>query len=173
MKALELDYWWDMSKYPTPAWGIHIVDIYYNKTMFNIPKDTWKRELRLWACDCAERTLPIWEDHARMHAFEYVSLPKNVLNDAREHAHNRMTQAQVAHKYTALIKARCIVCNHFCPYSDVLDAVYSTIYLGHTAHYTACRAVDAVANENRQNEKKWQREALAKRIDNVAPWRIE
>lgn len=51
----------------------------------------WDRELLLWACDCAEAVLPIWEKWAVDNAPDHFAAPRQAIDVARRYAYGGAT----------------------------------------------------------------------------------
>lgn len=158
IRALDLDYTWDVSNYPTPAWYTSCSYVpHHDLPWYDIPKDVWNRELRLWACDCVERVVHVWEEWAKMHMPEHVNTPREAMKAVR--AGDFLSCAE-------------ILCIDFNAATAVMHAAHAAYF---AAYYNCSDLVvrhAAAAALDSHSERKWQIEALAKRIDNVAPWRI-
>lgn len=183
-KAEELGYKWNRSIYPTPAWSINIdLDAIYTKPLFGIPVVIWDRELRLWSCDCVERVLPIYENWARANARAHLNILRDTINAAREYAHGRIGKKDIE-KFNSVSDIVGIAGGYgnaaetldaframsvaYASYYTISDARIDNPYWATSSYYAA----GAVGAEESGAERKWQKEALAHRIDAVAPWRL-
>lgn len=149
-----------------PKLKIAIDDLEYNKPQFGIPSDLWSKELRLWAADCAERVLPIWESWARTHVPDQLRVPRNGILAARGFANYELSDRELRKHKDAL-----------------WDAYYSSLDLGHgnEANWAARSAYWALSDKtsapkhaqqaasDQKAEKIWQREALIQRLSQAAP----
>lgn len=179
-KAEDLGYTWDRVKYPTPAWGITIDRVSYGKQQFNIPIKIWNRELRLWSADCAERLLPIWEDWAWVYLPEHLNSPRLAINAAREFAYNRINKLELEeYKHAVKVAIRAAHAGDYGALCAANAAYYASSWavtdvsisevIGVVIHFFVVSEDDF----NLKKEQEWQKEALAQRIDAVAPWRLK
>lgn len=173
-KAEGLGFVWDRVKYPTPAWGLHLNVLQLNKPLFGISIEIWQRELRLWSVDCAERVLPVWENWAKTNARGDLAAPRNAINAARKFAYGEINEEELqicsTAAYNASGEAYHADADHVRReyYAAVSAAATSSHYI--YADYAARNASNATSNYG--IEGLWQRAALAKRLDAIAPWRL-
>lgn len=173
LKALELGYKWDISKYPTPAWMITQVNrMEYHYPIFSIPTHAWNRELRLWQGDCVERVLPVWDNWARIHRPKYTNIVSTAIQLSEEYSHGRIS-GEILDKHS-IYMTNAYPENEWLSESSNISLIFSAAHRLLIEKYYA----DITANMARRassdchSEREWQREAFAKRIDKIAPWGI-
>lgn len=177
-RAEDLGFVWNRWVYPTPAWAIDINKLEYDNPLFNIPTKIWNRELRLWAADCVERTVPVWEEWARENSHNIVALVTKAIKIARDYAND--TERQSWQNLTNLYAMSRIAAASSSAVGDnnrMHAIVFSIFHL--TEHEAETRSAAQAAYNARQSsiayreELPWQRAALANRIDAIAPWRLK
>lgn len=110
------------------------------------------RILRLWAADCAERVLPVFEQH-----FPGDNRPRAAVEAARPGTARAADAARAAYAaaraaYAATYAARA---------ARAADAATYATYAADAATYAAYAADAADAAETRDQESAWQRQRLA------------
>lgn len=175
-RALELGY--DCEPGLTPAWTLPKT-LHYRVPPEWLDEETWNRELRLWACDCAERALPIWEQWTETHASEVVRAQRNAIETSRRFA---IGKASLDEMFRAGEIASSAAFEHQISPPEVRNAAWAAVWTSHNPNDTfsanraaedAAYAIGGQSPERVSAEKKWQRRALAERLDRVAPWRFE
>lgn len=177
-----------------------IFDIYkviYNKPLFGISNEVWTRELALWAADCAERVLPVWEKWARTNVPEHASAYRNAIKAVREYIYGRISEEDYSQYTNAVHYANdaandCAATNITAVANDsgviisvanaanaITDATTNAttifIFIGDAAYddyidSSAARAASsaAAAATYPNLEKLWQKQALRQRLELVA-----
>lgn len=169
-RAAELG--WPGEDHLSPAWSLDIEAVRYGKPPPWLDVATWDRELQLWACDCAERVLPVWEEWAREHSLAHLEAPREAVRVARLYAVGKATAEEM----------RAVRTTPWAPWAAPLDAARDARDAALAATWDAGVARDAwaawAARDARDAagdasaEREWQRAALATRLDAVAPWML-
>jgi hypothetical protein len=202
-KAEDLGFVWDRTKYPTPAWAMPLIVNYQGSNrdttpQFGIPLIRWDSELALWACDCAERALPIWRNYYIQRG-DTVDPTLNALEIARGYIQGIFHKKMVNDKELTTWRTyynRVTIHGANTSFSDALYSVHQacraskTLFADKERHtssalssgaamLSARYAVGAIARADGQFspstyeiEEAWQKAALASRIDAIAPWSL-
>lgn len=177
----------------SPAWGIDTDAVRYDEPPEWLDKEAWRRELRLWACECAERVLPFWTDWAEDHEPRHLDAPRNAIEVARKYARKEATLSQLddahwhsgnaswdagAPEYQYSPQARSA---SNAAWAASLACTWDKAHAGGPETAAACAITARSAVENATHferdaaiaaERAAQHRALAERLDRVAPWAI-
>lgn len=165
--AEDMGFKWNRSKYPTPGWDIDYTELY--NTRFGISRRVWHRELRLWVADCAEHVVHIWEEWATTFRPEHVDAARNAIKAARDYAWGKISREEMSR-----VRNIIYTYNWGAGSDRILSAGLAAVYAAmiYTAESLQARDWASRAAGNNKKEISWQKEALAKRIDALAPWRL-
>jgi hypothetical protein len=61
----------------------------------------YNREVRLFAADCAERVLPIWEEWAKIHVLEHFEFPRKAIEATRDYSEGSISKKELNAAYAA------------------------------------------------------------------------
>lgn len=179
-KAEGLGFVWDRSRYPTPAWEYRslLEELKYDSALFGISVTIWNRELRLWAADCTERVLPIWETWAISNLPpEHLYVPKSAIDAARRFTLGKLLKGELRDFMNASNFAAELAAD--LAFEPVSSVAFSAAHVANPfdnssaayAAYYAAFSIDSPPGLG--SEVVWQRHALAQRIDAIAPWRLK
>lgn len=184
-KAESLGYTWDRVKYPTPAWG-DLYDLAYDEPLFNIPGKVWLRELKLWAADCIERALPVWENWAEniIELEGQVYTARAAVESVRLFYQGKISLGEMDRASKVAYGAYMTSFGYIRPpYID--DIVFSASLIASSRTEGQVGISNIAYTISRYNnpaqvydddlyvaERAWQQQALAKRLDPLAPWSL-
>lgn len=143
--------------------------LWYDKPLFGIPVEIWNRELRLWACDCAERVLPVWEEWANNSVPGYlpqqVRAPRNAIIAVRGYIYGRREKKELATFQAAFPHTKGRMLSNTA--EAAINAAKRVLNINNTVtpYFVAIAAAEAAPDS--YAEMKWQKAALYTRIKAV------
>lgn len=159
----------------TPSWDLDIEHVRYNVTPHWLYKDVWERELRLWACDCAERAVFLCDEISET----LGDRPRKTIEIARRFARGNARAIEMS---TAATFLDAVIQEAdrkaLTPYARAAArAARSTAFMESGSPVDVARiarfALHKAGRTPEEVEAEWQYMALAERIDRVSPWRLE